>query len=79
MYTNKEGKEVTLTNFLLNETEANSTWYIRLNGWLVSAVYIDDEDLFVNYISDKLCNLKVTNTSWNYVGHYGEVYIEDNK
>jgi hypothetical protein len=63
--------------FLLNKTKSFSTWYIVLDNWIVAAAYIDDEDLFAGYVSNKLSGLKVKEAVYDTLGHYGKVYVND--
>ena len=49
----------TLREVLLHKTKAYRYVKIYDAGWLVAMCYIDDEDLFIGYMSTKLLERKV--------------------
>ena len=53
-----------LEDFLLNKTEAKTLCSITENGWIISTVFIDYEDLFMRYMDSKLLKKEVKEIKW---------------
>lgn len=53
-----------LEDFLLKEVKAKTLCLITENRYIISAVYIDYEDLFIYYIHPKLLKKEVKDNEW---------------
>jgi len=63
---NKEPiKEVTVFDFLYNNTPVYSNWTIRDCGWGVARFYIDDEDLWSGWFPHQHKNVYVKSYSYD--------------
>ena len=58
---------MTLSEFLLHQTQALELCVIRDCGWIVASYYIDHEDLFDRHLSHKLGNLEVKGDEWGVI------------
>ncbi len=53
-----------LSEFLLKKTQPLELCVIRNNGWIVASCYIDHEDLFEEYMDNRLCDKEVKGDEW---------------
>ena len=65
-----------LEDVLLERTEANRYVKIYDGGWLVAMCYIDDEDLFIKYMSEELLNEKVKDIQLVYDDDFTKMIYE---
>ena len=58
---------MTLREFLRTKTNVYELCVIREDGWIVATFWIDHEDLFCSYLSDKLGKREVKLDCWDYI------------
>ena len=58
-------KAMLLGDFLLNETKAKTLCLITENGYIISTVFIDYEDLFMRYVNPELLKKEVIGNKWD--------------
>lgn len=57
-------KTMLLKDFLLKKTKAQTLCSITENGYIISTVYIDYEDLFMRYMNPELLKKEVKEIKW---------------
>ena len=57
-------KAMLLKDFLLKKVKAQTLCSITENGYIISTVYIDYEDLFMRYMDSKLLKKEVKEIKW---------------
>lgn len=55
---------LTLREFLLHHTRVYELCVIRDQGWIIATVWVDDEDLFIGNLKEKLLNKTVIDDHW---------------
>lgn len=70
---------MTLREFLRTKTNVKELCVIRESGWIVASFWIDYEDLFCGYLSNKLGDKNVKLDTWDYLpivnGNNAEIKI----
>ena len=57
-------KRIKLRDFLLYGTVCYELCVIRCDGWVVATAWIDDEDLFIRHMDQKLLDKDVLEDRW---------------
>lgn len=59
--------DLLLVDFLSEHTDSHELCIIRQYGFVVASVWVDREDTFIPYLSDKIKRRRVINHEWGYL------------
>lgn len=63
---------MTLSKFLLTQTEAHELCVVTEDGYIVATFWIDYEDLFCRYLDNRLAKMEVKSDKWDYLSIVNE-------
>lgn len=63
---------MTLSKFLLSKTNIHELCIVTEDGYIVATFWIDYEDLFCEYLDNRLAKMEVKSDKWDYLSIVNE-------